>query len=117
MKQKQFHLEFDRLVAIGQTSLGFGLLLILLLPLIYVVWISFTPGELLQPPLEQWSLRWYQLFFTSPQWIQGLTNSFRVAVMTVIASLLAGGGVALAVTRYHFRGAQLLSGTVLLPLW
>ena len=117
MKQKPFHLEFGRLVAIGQTSLGFSLLLILLLPLIYVVWISFTPGELLQPPLGQWSLRWYQLFFTSPQWIQGLTNSFGVAAMTVIASLLTGGGVALAVTRYHFRGAQLLSGTVLLPLF
>lgn len=101
----------------AQNFLGFGLLLVLLLPLIYVVWISFTPAELLQPPTGQWSLRWYQLFFTSPQWTQGLVNSFWVAAMTVIVSLLAGGGVALAVTRYHFRGAQLLSGAVLLPLF
>ena len=97
--------------------LGFGLLLVLLLPLIYVIWISFTPSELLQPPTGQWSLRWYQLFFTSPQWTQGLINSFWVAGMTVVGSLLTGGGVALAACRYHFRGVQLLSGAVLLPLF
>lgn len=96
---------------------GFGLLLVLLWPLIYVVWISFTPSELLQPPTGQWSLRWYQLFFTSPQWTQGLVNSFWVAGMTVVGSLLTGGGVALTVTRYHFRGVQLLSSAVLLPLF
>ncbi|NJO67372.1 MAG: ABC transporter permease, partial [Leptolyngbyaceae cyanobacterium RM1_405_57] len=112
MKHKH-RLEFDQWVAIGQTILGFGLLLVLLLPLIYVIWISFTPGELLQPPVGQWSLRWYHRFFSSPQWIQGLINSFWVAGMTVVVSLLTGGGVALAVTRYHFRGAQLLSGAVL----
>lgn len=117
MKPKRFNLESGLVFAIGQNILGFGLLLVLLLPLIYVIWISFTPGELLQPPTGQWSLRWYQLFFTSPQWMQGLINSFWVAGMTVIGSLLTGGGVALAVTRYHFRGVQLLSGAVLLPLF
>ncbi|MGG6297644.1 ABC transporter permease [Leptolyngbya sp. AN02str] len=97
--------------------LGIGALLVILLPLIYVLWISFTPGELLQPPTGQWSWRWYSLFFASPQWTQGLLNSFWVAGMTVVGSLLAGGGVALAVTRYHFRYAQLISGAVLLPLF
>lgn len=102
--------------AIGKI-LGVGVLLILLWPLIYVIWISFTPGELLQPPIAQWSLRWYQLFFTSPQWTQGLVNSFWVAGMTVIGSLLTGGSVAIAVTRYRFRGFELLASAVLLPLF
>lgn len=117
MKRKQFHLGINNIVAIGRNILGFSLLLVLLLPLIYVIWISFTPSELLQPPIGQWSLQWYQRFFSSPQWVQGLINSFWVAGMTVIASLLTGGGVALAVTRYRFQAAQLLSGAVLLPLF
>lgn len=104
------------LTSLGQ-NLGLALLLCILWPLFYVVWISFTPGELLEPPTGEWSLRWYRLFLESPQWIQALTNSIWVAGMAVISSLLGGGGVALAVTRYHFRGAQLLTGAVLLPLF
>lgn len=103
--------------AVGRYLLGFATLLVLLLPLIDVIWISFTPGELLQPPTGQWSLRWYFLFFTSPQWTQGLVNSFWVAGMTVVGSLISGGGVALAVTRYHFRGGELLASAVLYPLF
>ncbi len=117
MTRKPVLWELNRWVAIGQMTLGISVLLVLLLPLMYVMWMSFTPSELLQPPTGQWSLRWYDLFFTSPQWLQGLINSFWVAGMTVVASLLAGGGMALAVTRYHVRGAQLLSGLVLLPLF
>lgn len=117
MTRKPVLWQLNRWVAIGQMTLGISVLLVLLLPLIYVIWMSFTPSELLQPPTGQWSLRWYDLFFTSSQWLHGLINSFWVAGMTVVASLLAGGGMALAVTRYHFRGAQLLSGVVLLPLF
>lgn len=118
MSRTQFEPKDDgaNLTFLGRIF-GLGLLLGLLWPLLYVVWISFTPGELLEPPTGEWSLRWYRLFFESPQWTQGLINSIWVAGMTVIGSLLGGGGVALAVTRYHFRGAQLLSGAVLLPLF
>lgn len=119
MSRTQFDLKYGGalLTSLGRNIFGLGLLLGLLWPLFYVVWISFTPGELLEPPTREWSLRWYHLFFQSPQWTLGLTNSIWVAGMTVIGSLLGGSGVALAVTRYHFRGAQLLSGAVLLPLF
>jgi putative spermidine/putrescine transport system permease protein len=90
-------------------------LLVLLWPLFYAGWISFTPGEMLEPPTGTWSLRWYRLFFTSPQWLQGMANSLLVAALTVFGSVVCGTGVALAVTRWHFRGARWLSMAVLLP--
>ena len=99
------------------TVFSIVVLLILLWPLGYAGWISFTPAEMLEPPTDQWSLRWYRLFFTSPQWLQGMANSVVVAVLTVIGSIGCGTGVALAVTRWHFRGAQLLAAAVLLPLF
>lgn len=89
----------------------------LLWPLIYAVWMSFTPSELLEPPQGEWSLRWYRLFFSSPQWTAGLINSLVVAAMTVAGSLVGGVGAALALLRYHFRGQRLLSFAVLLPLF
>jgi ABC-type spermidine/putrescine transport system permease subunit II len=97
--------------------LGLGTLLLLLWPLAYAVWLSFTPGELLVPPTDAWSLRWYRLFLESPQWTAGMWNSLAVASLAVTGALLGGGGLAVAVTRYHFRGRRLLSLVVLLPLF
>lgn len=104
-------------IAVGRYLLSLVLILGLLCPLVYVFWMSFTPGEVLIPPTGQWSLRWYRFFFENPQWTQGLSHSLQVAGLTVIGSLLAGGGVALAVTRYRFWGTRLLSEVVLLPLY
>lgn len=89
----------------------------LLWPLIYAVWMSFTPSELLEPPQGEWSLRWYRQFFASPQWTAGLANSLVVATLSVAGSLAGGVGTALAALRYHFRGKRLLGFAVLLPLF
>jgi putative spermidine/putrescine transport system permease protein len=100
-----------------ENAFGLGTLLLLLWPLAYAVWISFTPSELLEPPDGELSLRWYHRFFDSPQWKVGLWNSLKVAGLAVVGALVGGAGLALAVTRYHFRGRRLLSGAVLLPLF
>jgi putative spermidine/putrescine transport system permease protein len=92
-------------------------LLVLLWPLGYAGWISFTPTEMLEPPTAEWSLRWYRLFFTSPQWLQGMVNSVVVGALTVAGSVACGTGAAIAVTRWHFRGARVLTGAVMLPLF
>lgn len=101
---------------LGNAS-GLGMLLLLLWPLAYTVWISFTPSELLELPHGELSLRWYRSFFDSRQWTDGLWNSLEVAGLAVVGSLVGGTGLAVAVTRYHFRGRRLLSGAVLLPLF
>lgn len=100
-----------------EITFGLGMLLLLLWPLAYAVWISFTPSELLEPPRGELSLRWYRCFFSSPQWTAGLWNSLEVAGLAAVGALLSGTGLAVATTRYHFRGRRLLSGTVLLPLF
>ena len=98
-------------------AFGIAALTLLLWPIVYAGWISFTPGEILVPPSGEWSLRWYRLFFESPQWRAGLWNSLAVGGLSVAGSLVGGVGLALAVTRYHFRGRRLLSAAVLLPLF
>jgi len=102
---------------LGLGGFSFLLLVVILWPLVYVFWMSFTTSEFLSPPVQDWSLKWYQRFFASPQWIMGFKNSLIVACMTVIGALFTGGTAALAVTRFHFRGRKLLSGAVLLPLF
>jgi ABC-type spermidine/putrescine transport system permease subunit II len=96
---------------------GVALLLALLWPVVYAAWVSFSPGELLELPTGAWSLRWYRLFFATPRWTRALENSLLVAAMSSAVALPCGAALALAVTRYRFRGARLLSRAVLLPLF
>jgi len=86
-------------------------------PLVYAFWLSFTPGEMLEPPRGDWSLRWYREFFSRPRWMQGLVNSLGVGAGTVLLSTVAGGGAAVAVSRHRFRGRRALGVAVLSPLF
>src|SRR5262245_43480898 len=104
------------LVRIGRFS-AVVVLLLMLAPFVYAVWMSFAPGELLEPPTGRWSLRWYREFLGSGRWTAALRTTARVAVLSVAGSLVGGLGVAVAVTRYHFRGRAALSGAVLLPMF
>jgi putative spermidine/putrescine transport system permease protein len=92
-------------------------LVAMLAPFAYAVWMSFTPGELLAPPTSEWSLRWYREFLSSARWTGALATSGEVALLSVAGSLIGGLGLAVAVTRYHFRGQRVLSSAVLLPLF
>jgi putative spermidine/putrescine transport system permease protein len=96
--------------------LGWLALLVLLCPLGYACWLSFTPTEFLTPPVRDWSLRWYGEFSQSARWTAALAHSLLVGGMAVGFSLLTGLPLAFALARLHFRGESLLSAGVLLPL-
>ena len=89
----------------------------LLWPLVYALWMSFTPQELLEPPRGEWSLRWYREFFTQTRWTDSLGNSLGIGIGAAALSVIAGGGAAVAVVRHRFRGRRWLQGAVLLPLF
>ncbi len=101
---------------LGRVLGGFTLLA-LAAPFVCAVWMSFAPSELLEPPTEEWSVRWYREFFSSTKWTRALQTSAEVAVISVAGSLVGGLGLAVAVTRFHFRGRNLLSGAVMLPMF
>lgn len=106
--------RFGRLL-IGLLSLA--VLAGLLWPLVYALWISFTPLEILQPPHAEWSLRWYREFFSQNRWLEGLRNSLVVGAIATGVSVICGTSVAVAIVRYRFRGSRLLHGAVMLPLF
>ena len=96
---------------------------LLLWPLVQAVWLSFTPGELLEVPTGDWSLRWYRSFFSSPRWTDGLSHSLWVATLSAALAGVLGCGLALGMARTGSDGGQrqrrsaLLGHLVLLPLF
>jgi len=96
--------------------LGWSWLLLLLSPILYACWVSFTPSELLTPPAGDWSLRWYRAFFGERRWMRALENSLKVASLSLAGSLLCGLPLAYASARFRFCGGSVLAWAVLLPL-
>ena len=65
-------------------------LLFLLAPMLVVVPLSFTSGEVLTLPVPGFSLRWYEDFFTSGRWLSSTRNSLVVGLHAAAFATLLG---------------------------
>ena len=45
---------------------------------------SFSASETFRFPPDDWSLRWYENLFTSPEWTAAILNSLQVGVYTAV---------------------------------
>lgn len=95
---------------------GVGVLL-LMLPTLIVLVTSFTSGYSLKFPPLGFSLRWYEaLVFDSPEIIDALTLSLKLAALaTAIATVLAVGA-AVALARRRSLAARVLDSFFMAPL-
>ena len=65
-------------------------LLFLVAPMLVVVPLSFSAGEVLTLPIPGLSLRWYADFFTSGRWLSATRNSLVVGVATAVLATALG---------------------------
>lgn len=96
-------------------ALGFVLLLALLAPLLFSVWVSFSPDSFLTPPGTVWSLRWYQEFWIDPRWKAALFRSLLVSLGATTFALAVGIPLSFGLKRYSILGARLIEWICLLP--
>ncbi|MFO1281872.1 MAG: ABC transporter permease subunit [Burkholderiales bacterium] len=99
---------------LGATTLA--VLGFLVLPLVVVVPLSLSSGELLTLPVPGYSLRWYEDFFSSGQWLLATRNSFVVGVATAALATLLGTLAALGLFLGRFRGKAVLIGLLSTPM-
>ena len=98
-------------------NLLFGAVLtFLLLPLIVVIPVSFSPSSVLQFPPTRLSWRWYEDFFGDDRWVNAAWLSIRVGLAVAIVSTLIGMLAAVALTRFVTLGKGLMRSLVLSPL-
>lgn len=91
-------------------------LLFLVLPNLIIIPVSFSPTEIYQFPPQEFSLRWYERFFSDPRWIEALSRSLRIGVLSAALSVILGTCVALGLTRGRLFGMQAASALLLVPL-
>lgn len=94
-----------------------GLVLIFLVaPVIVVIPLSVTSGQLLVFPLPGYSLRWYQDFFSNPLWTGALWNSVKIGLATTVCATILGTLAALGLHRSKSRLKPLILALLLTPL-
>ena len=102
----------------GPVSLTLAALvaLFLLLPLLAVVPISFTPARFLTMPTGAWSLTHYRDLIDNPDWAASILLSLRIGLVTSVVSTALALAFALGLWMFQPRFATLLVGFVLLPM-
>lgn len=97
-------------------ALSTVILLFLLVPLIVIIPLSFSPDQFFSFPPSSFSFKWYNSIFTSDRWRQAAMNSLFISVCaTIIATCLgtlAGAGLA----KYRTKTSNLVLGLLLLPM-
>ncbi|SEF02764.1 putative spermidine/putrescine transport system permease protein [Rhizobiales bacterium GAS188] len=95
---------------------GLLVMLFLLAPIIVVFPMSLGSSPFLAFPPRDWSLRWYQEFFTRPQWLASVWNSLEVALIAVAGSTVLGTAASLGLSRLGGRLARPLEAFFVLPM-
>jgi putative spermidine/putrescine transport system permease protein len=91
-------------------------LLFLVAPILVVIPLSFSSGSFFHFPLPGLSLRWYQDFFTSGNWLPTVWNSLVVGVSSTLIATILGTLAAFGFWRGRFRGRSLLFALLISPM-
>ncbi len=93
-----------------------GILVFLLAPIAIVIVFALNPTPYIAFPPEGVSLRWFEKFFTSDDFMNSFWLSLRVAVVVLVLSVLIGASCALALTRGGLPRASVLTAFFMSPL-
>jgi putative spermidine/putrescine transport system permease protein len=102
-----------RLALNGFACLSLGYIL---LPLFFVVLLSFFAQEIPSFPPQGYSLKWYQAVPGNDRFVSGFVLSLQIAVIATATGLAVGVPAALCLVRANFRGKEWLNSLLLLPL-
>src|SRR3990170_732131 len=74
-------------------------------PILITAAVSFNAGNRSQFPPQGFSLRWWSAAL-SPEWVEPLFFSLRLASITAVVSTLLALPLAFAIVRHEFPGRQ-----------
>ncbi|MER8401416.1 ABC transporter permease [Mesorhizobium sp. M1348] len=96
--------------------LGITSLLFLYLPMVVLIFFSFSAGRTFTFPIVGYTTQWYVALAENSDLLRSLKNSFFVAAGVVPLTLLLGIPAAYALSRIPFRGRGVLEHVFMLPL-
>lgn len=92
------------------------ILAFLIIPCLIVIPMSFSDSQYLEFPPRALSLRWYDAFFSSPEWRQSALVSFKVAGATTILATILGTLASYGLFKSKHVFNFLIRGVLILPM-
>ncbi len=96
------------------------IMLLLLLPTLIVVPMSFSDSQYLEFPPEKWSTRWYDHYFGSSDWMLATWTSLKAAFLTMLVAtpvgVLAAYGLHASNVRFIRAAFVLLLTPMMVPV-
>lgn len=90
--------------------------LYLVLPTLLVIPMSFSAGTTFRFPPQEWSLRWYESFFTDSRWMQAVLHSVQVGLTVMVLATVLGTLAAIGLAQARGRWAGATRAFLMLPL-
>ncbi len=91
-------------------------MLFLILPVVFIVALSFGSSQWMAFPPPSWTLRWYHEFFADPRWLESIWTSAKIAVLVMISSTTLALLTSFALVRGRFPGREGLRAAFLTPM-
>jgi putative spermidine/putrescine transport system permease protein len=91
-------------------------LVLLLMPLVLSILVSFTPSRYLELPRGEWTLEWYRQFFEGRVWMEAMTNSLIIAALAAAISIPTAMATAVGLWRARFRWRSAWQSALMLPM-
>lgn len=89
----------------------------LFLPILVMILFGFNdPAGRFNVTWQGFTLRWYRTLFDTPELTTAIKNSLVIAGLATVAATALGTAMALALTRYRFRGRSGMNLFIFLPL-
>jgi len=102
-----------RIALLGAATLGYAVILV---PILFVCWLSFFSNEIVTFPPQGYTLRWFAHIFDQNNFVSGFLTSLQVGIVAMIGGLLLGIPASLMLARSRFPGREALNTLLVLPL-
>lgn len=106
-------LNFNKMITYSFTGL---VLLFLMLPTFIVIPMSFSSASYLTFPPPDFSLQWYQKFFSDSQWMESLFLSIKVGFVTMILATILGTLASITLVRSNSKWSSFLYYLTVMPM-
>lgn len=91
-------------------------ILFLVAPTLLVIPMSFSGTSYLKFPPESWSLRWYEAYLGSDDWMKATSVSLRVAIFTTAVATVTGSLAAYGAHTSNFPFVKRVGALFALPM-